>query len=157
MKNEKIINLFIIEDNALYATALKQFLQTNLENFTYAVSITEFKTSESCTEALNKNKHIKPDIIILDYFLNNQSTEAMNGLNAMFHLKIFHPEVEVIFLSSQDKMEVAVESLRTGAFDYIVKDEFAFQNVLSSVRECLDEKKFAARIIPDTKRKSISL
>ena len=156
MKNEKIINLHIIEDNALYAAALKQFLESNLENFNYAVSITLFKTSEGCIEALNRSK-IKPDIIILDYFLNSQFNDAMNGLNALFHLKVFNSEVEVIFLSGQDKMEITVESLRTGAFDYIVKDEFAFQNVLSSVQECLHEIKLRNKNHILAERKSASL
>ena len=134
MQSEKILNLLIIEDNALYATALKQFLETNLENFSYSVSITTFKTSEGCIEALNRSK-LKPDIIILDYFLNSQVVDAMNGLNAMFYLKTFNADSAIIFLSAQDKINITVQSLHTGAFDYIAKDDFAFQNVLYAIEE----------------------
>lgn len=157
MERKIDIKLFIIEDNTLYAEALKHFLHTNLERFNYYVSVQIFNTSESCIEALNTNHQSRPDILVLDYFLNSQFKEAMNGLNALFYLKMFNPDVEVIFLSGQNKMEVTVEIVRTGAFDYIVKDEFAFQNVLNSVLKCLKEKRLANRINHVTNRKRVSL
>ena len=133
MKNEKIINLFIVEDDIIYATALKQFLQTNLKNFNYNISIQEFKTGESCIGWLDCYNSIKPDIIILDYFLNSRLTHAMNGVDALSQIKIYFPEVKIILHSGQQKMEVAVQALKAGAFDYVVKNEFGFMNVLNAI------------------------
>jgi DNA-binding NarL/FixJ family response regulator len=146
MENEKRINLIIIEDNALFATALKQYLLTGFEKIQIRANIQMFKNSETCLDWISHIGNIKPDIIIMDYFLNSQYNESVDGLKAMFNLKLVKPNAEVIFLSSQDKVEVAVEALRMGAFNYIVKNEHSFKNVFESIKECIGEIKFAEKI-----------
>ncbi len=157
MENEKVVYLFIIEDDGMYASALNHYLQIHLDNFKYNVSVRSFKTSESCLEAIAKDKTIMPDIIVLDYYLNSSNRNAVNGLSALLHLKIVNPEAQIIFLSSQNKINLAVETMHAGAYDYIVKDKFAFQNVLNSLQRCLFEMKSTGKLIPDYSRKSASL
>ncbi len=50
----------------------------------------------------------------------------MNGLETLDKIKAFNPEIPVIMLSSQDKIEVAINCMHHKAFDYVVKSETAF-------------------------------
>ncbi|WP_231557051.1 response regulator [Flavobacterium sp. AED] len=68
-------------------------------------------------ENLSRN----PDIIILDYQLDGIVENAMNGLETLDKIKAFNPQIPVIMLSSQDKIEVAINYIQYKAFDYVVK------------------------------------
>ena len=81
-----------------------------------------FATGELCLENISQN----PDIIILDYHLNSVDKNAINGLETLDRIKTANQAIPVIMLSSQDKIEVAVNCMKHQAFDYIVKSETAF-------------------------------
>jgi two-component system OmpR family response regulator len=60
----------------------------------------------------------------------------MNGTEILKEIKTQKPEAEVVMFSGQDKIEVAVNSMKYGAFDYIVKSESAFhrsENVIFNI------------------------
>jgi len=50
----------------------------------------------------------------------------MNGIQTLDKIKAFNPDIPVVMLSSQDKIEVAVDCMRHRALDYVVKSETAF-------------------------------
>jgi two-component system, OmpR family, response regulator len=78
----------------------------------------------------------KPDLIILDYLLDGTDKNAMHGIQALDKIKAFNPDIPVIMLSAQDKIEVAVNCMHHKAFDYVVKSETAFirlQKIITSV------------------------
>jgi len=81
-----------------------------------------FATGELCLENVSQD----PDIIVLDYHLNGINKNAINGLETLDRIKTINPQIPVIILSSQDKIEVAVNCMKHQAFDYIVKSETAF-------------------------------
>ncbi len=109
--------IFIVDDDPVLAEMLKDHL-TKMTS--YDVSV--YETGEECL------KHIaeKPGIIFLDFYLNSVNKDAMNGLEILQEIKNVDPEVDVVILSGQDKIEVAVKTMQYGAFDYIVKGESAF-------------------------------
>ena len=120
MKNEKKIKLFLVDDDALYLKALEiEFLQRS--DFT----IETFTTGELCVKDLSHN----PDVIILDYQLDGIDKNAMNGLETLDKIKAYNPDIPVVMLSSQDKIEVAVNCMHHKAFDYVVKSETAFMRL----------------------------
>jgi two-component system OmpR family response regulator len=106
--------LFIVDDDALYLTSLR------IEFQQYSDFIVEtFSTGELCVEKLHSN----PSVVILDYHLDGIVDKAMNGLETLDKIRSFNSLIPVIILSSQDKIEVAVECMHHKAFDYIVKSE----------------------------------
>jgi DNA-binding NtrC family response regulator len=119
MKNEKI-KLFLVDDDAVFLKSLEiDFLQRadfNIE--TYA-------TGELCLSYLKHN----PDVIILDYFLDGIVKNAMNGIETLDKIKAFNPDIPVVMLSSQDKIDVAINCMHHRAFDYVVKSETAFMRL----------------------------
>ena len=97
----------------------------------------EFKIETYATgELCIKNLSHKPDLIILDYHLDGIDKHAMNGIQTLDKIKAINPGIPVVMLSSQDKIEVAINCMHHKAFDYIVKSETAFlrlQKVISSI------------------------
>ena len=127
MQNENKIKLFLVDDDSVFLKLLEiEFLQH--ANF----DIETFSTGEKCIANLSHN----PDIIILDYHLDGIEKNAINGIATLDKIKEFNPEIPVIMLSSQDKIDVAVSCMHHKAFDYIVKSETAFvrlQKAISTV------------------------
>ncbi len=87
----------------------------------------------SSSEDMMKELPVSGDVIIIqDYDL-----PGMNGLQTISEVKTSHPKAEFIFLSGQRNIDTAVEAMKFGAFDYIVKDSFAKENVVSKVKNLL--------------------
>jgi DNA-binding NtrC family response regulator len=108
MENQEI-NLFIVDDDKLLAASLKHYLQTKFGN---DLKTTIFNDGESCLEKIEKNTHI----VILDYFMDGK-----NGLEILKSIKAVNPKTEVIMLSGNEDMAIAIETFRAGAKDYVAK------------------------------------
>ncbi|MFN8142804.1 MAG: response regulator [Bacteroidia bacterium] len=73
---------------------------------------------------------MKPPIpVVLDYHLDSSDPTAMNGLQVLKKIKEQFPEVPVIFLSGQEKAEIAANTMKYGAYDCVVKNESAFHRL----------------------------
>ena len=127
MKSENRIKLFLVDDDVVFLKSLEiEFRESgNFDIETYA-------TGERCIEHLAN----KPDVIILDYLLDGTDKSAMHGIATLDKIKAFDPDIPVIMLSAQDKIDVAVNCMHHKAFDYVVKSETAFlrlQKIITSV------------------------
>jgi two-component system, OmpR family, response regulator len=126
MSKEKI-KLFLVDDDAVFLKSLEiEFLQHG------DFSIETFATGERCMENLSQN----PDVIILDYHLDGIDKNAMNGLETLDRIKAGYPDIPVVMLSSQDKIDVAINCMHHRAFDYVVKSETAFirlQKIITAI------------------------
>lgn len=127
MNDNHKIKLFLVDDDTVYLKSLEiEFLQhADFE-------IETFVTGELCVKNLFKN----PDVVILDYMLDGVDKTAMNGLDTLDKIRAFNPDIPVVMLSAQDKIEVAVNCMHHKAFDYIVKSETAFfrlQKVIETI------------------------
>ncbi len=126
MKNEKI-KLFLVDDDAVFLKSLE------IEFLHHADFIIEtFATGELCMENLSHN----PDVIILDYHLDGINKTAMNGMETLDKIKKYNPDIPVVMLSSQDKIDIAINCMHHRAFDYVVKSETAFvrlQKIITTV------------------------
>ncbi len=126
MKSEKI-KLFLVDDDAVFLKSLEiEFLQ-------HADFVIEtFATGELCLKSLSHS----PDIIILDYHLDGIDKNAMNGMETLDKIKAVNPDIPVVMLSSQDKIDVAINCMHHRAFDYVVKSETAFvrlQKIITTI------------------------
>lgn len=126
MNNEKI-KLFLVDDDAFF---LKSLEIDFLERADFIIET--YSSGELCIENLS---HC-PDIIVLDYYLDSIDKTAMNGLETLDKIKASNPNIPVVMLSSQDKIDVAIECMHHQAFDYVVKSETAFmrlQKIITSI------------------------
>lgn len=139
--------LFIVDDEPIQNEMLKDYLN---ERYLYDIKI--FDNGEA---ALAQMEEFKPEIMILDYHLNNNVTDAKNGLDILKMMKDKYPDTQVIMLSGQDKMDVAVNTMKYGAYDYVVKGESAFSRMENSINNLSELHKM--RVIQDSQRKTITL
>jgi DNA-binding NtrC family response regulator len=117
MSEHSDIKIFLVDDDAVFLKALEIDFLSN-EKF----NIETYPTGELCVFNLDRN----PDVVILDYQLDGIHKRAMNGIQTLDKIKAFNPDIPVVILSSQDKIEVAVNCMHHKAFDYVVKSETAF-------------------------------
>src|ERR1035437_1313719 len=133
MNTKKQINIFLVEDNEIYLKTLEKYLKENLK---LNARIHTVLSGEECL----KNMSLKPDIIILDYFLNSTTQEAANGLDILKKIDTTYPNVAVIMLSSQDNIKIATYTMKYGAFEYVSKNESAFlrvHNVINNINKMI--------------------
>lgn len=131
-KSQNKISLFLVDDDALFLKSLA--IEFKLET---EYDVTTFATGELCIQNLDKN----PTIIVLDFQLDGINKNAMNGINTLDKIKSINPLIPVIMLSSQDKIEVAVECMHHKAYDYIVKSETAFIRLEKNIASILQSQK----------------
>jgi DNA-binding NtrC family response regulator len=118
MKPTKII---IAEDDEWYAEFLEYHIRLICEN----CQIIKVFTGKSLLEKLNQ----KPAIITLDYSLPDFS-----GIDLLKKIHEESPETQVIIISGQSDVAVAVNLLKEGVFDYIVKDVDTKERIWNTIR-----------------------
>lgn len=118
--------VFIVEDDNFYNSVISTYLKTK------GFEVHSFLSGEECLE----NNDLQPDIVLLDYIL-----PGIDGLGVLRKLKAKDPKVEVIFLSGQTDIKVALEALHEGAYDYIMKDHHAKENALNKIDQIVRYRK----------------
>jgi polysaccharide export outer membrane protein len=115
----KTDKLFIVDDDALTANLYAQ----HLKNLGYD-DVQLFDNGQDCLNALIE----EPTIILLDHQMEN-----LSGMEVLQKVKRFDPNIYVVFISGQEDIATAVDALKYGAFDYIIKG----QNDLNAIEKVL--------------------
>ncbi len=121
--------LFLVDDEPIQNEMLKDYLS---ERFQFKI-----KTYSSGEDAI-QDLSLDPAVIVLDFHLNAHLPNAQNGVEVLKKIKELKPSAQVIMLSGQDKLEVAVDSMKYGAYDYVTKSETAFsrmENIINNITE----------------------
>lgn len=134
MQNSTHYNLFVAADSQLYAESLKRSLETS---FDHHVKVEAFVSGEECVSMIGMQN--KPDIVVLDYKLNKRAGRI--NTYTVDTIKEMSPDTIVIMISDEEDMPSAVKALRYGAYDYVMKDRFAFSHIKASVKKCLEPSK----------------
>jgi len=132
---EKILNVFIVDDDPMQAEMSKDSL-SKFKQF----KVFTFNTGEEALKEINTSG-IQPDIVVLDYFLNSQDVKAANGLAVLRKLMETEIKPQVVMVSGQDRIEVAVNCIKYGAFDYVIKNESVFVRLEQVMKKILHERK----------------
>jgi len=124
------MKLFLVDDDALFLKLLElKFLEHG------GFEIETYSTGELCIENLSH----APELIILDYFLDGIDRNAMDGIETLDKIKAFNPNISVIMLSSQYRIDVAINCMHHKAIDYVVKSDTAFlhlQKIIDAILIC---------------------
>lgn len=126
MNPAKKIKIFIVDDDVVFLKALEIEFKHHGE-----YDVTTFVSGELCIASMAQ----KPQVVTLDYHLDGTTKDAMNGISTLDKLLEIDPNLGIIMLSSQDKIEVAIDCMHHKALDYVVKSETAFirlQKIITS-------------------------
>lgn len=116
--------IFIVEDDEIFAKILKHHLSLNAD---YDVEV--FTNGKSFLKNLYKN----PSVVTLDFYLPD-----LSGLEILNKIKEFNPELPVVIVSGQQDISTAIELLKKGVYDYVLKDndtKTRLWNIMKNIRE----------------------
>ena len=102
-------NIYIVEDDPWYGEILDYHLSLNPD-----YKVTRFESGKDCLAKM----HLKPDLVTIDFSLPD-----ITGDDLFKRIREISPQVPVIVISSQEEVAVAVNLLKMGVNDYLVKDE----------------------------------
>ena len=113
------VKIFVVEDDPSYTKFLQYVLSLNPD-----FEVKTFSNGKSLIE----NLYQKPSIITLDYTLPD-----MAGEDVLREIQRIDANIPVIIISAQEKIGTAVELLKIGAYDYIIKDEETKDRLLNTI------------------------
>ena len=125
------IQVMLVDDEVEFLeTLIKRMKKRN-------VDITGVKSGEEALLALDQNQ---VDVVILDVRM-----PGMDGIQALREIKRRHPLIEVIMLTGHASVEMAVQGMELGAFDYLMKpidiDELLYKVEDAHKNKLIQEKK----------------
>ena len=123
---KKKYNIILVDDDLIFLEMLKESLIDNPD-----LNIIAFQTGEECLNHMD----LKPDVIVLDYFLNNEKDDAKDGFEILKEIHKIDPQAKVIILSGQEDGNLVYDFVRENATNYVVKDDRAFENVKRAIED----------------------
>lgn len=111
--------IFIVDDDIFFGEMLKYHLQLNPD---YEVLL--FNNAKDCLS----NLYLNPDIICIDFGLPD-----IQGDELFIQIKNIYPDLPIIVISGQENIEVAINFLKLGAKDYIVKNDHTKELLWNSI------------------------
>ncbi len=127
MAKSDYTSIFIVEDDPSYAAVIRHSLES--KNY---MNIKVFTNGQECIDHM----HLLPEIVLLDFWLGE---DQKNGLEILKALKAKDPDVQVVFLTANDKIETATATIKSGAYDYVVKNETATERIKNILRRIIFE------------------
>jgi two-component system, NtrC family, response regulator AtoC len=121
----KKYKIFVVDDNNMFLKVMYKFLSQNEKFEVYALS-----SGRECINRLNE----KPDIISLDYTLPD-----FNGKEILEKIMQVTPESQVIVVSGQNDINTAIDLLKLGAYDYIVKGIDTRDKILIAIEKIIEK------------------
>ncbi|MBS3919789.1 MAG: sigma-54-dependent Fis family transcriptional regulator [Deltaproteobacteria bacterium] len=115
--------ILVIDDEPI----LRESLEVALKTLEHDVIIA--RTGEEGLERFQKEN---PDLVLLDHWL-----PGINGDEVLRRIKEQEPEIPVIIMTAQGSIELAVSSMKMGAFDFLVKP-FELDQVEDLIKKGLD-------------------
>jgi two-component system response regulator AtoC len=117
---EKHLRIFVVEDNEWYNRLLVHTLSLNPDY--------EVKSFFNAGDLL-KSLHESPDIVTLDYRLPD-----ISGLEVLKRIRGENSDIQVILISEQEDIDMAVTLLKQGAYDYLTKTDDIKDRLLNTVQ-----------------------
>ncbi len=120
--------VLIVDDNAGIRRALEILLPLHFA---------EVKTIPSPATLVGSLEQFQPDVVLLDMNFNTSINTGNEGLYWAAEIKKMVPEVEVVLFTAYADIALAVEGMKRGAFDFIVKpwDNDKLIEVLTAARD----------------------
>ncbi len=127
---EDYFSIFVVEDDEWYNRLLVHNLSLDPDS-----RVESFFSGKDLLDNLQRN----PDMITLDYRLPD-----IKGSELLKKIKSFNEDIEVVIISEQEDVGTAIDLLKSGAFDYLVKSEDIrdrLLNTLNNIRKSAGLKK----------------
>jgi len=132
MQTKKLPKFFIVDDDPFCRLRYNQ----HLINLGFRDNVL-FDNGLDCINKLN----LQPDIIFLDYDM-----QPYNGLEMIEKINRLNPDIYLLLISGQKDMQVAINALKSGAFDYVIKGEHDLDKISSVLQKMFVKTKQMTRL-----------
>lgn len=116
-------NILIVDDAAFMRMMIKDILTKNGYNIA--------GEAENGAKAVEKYNELKPDLVLMDITM-----PEMDGIEALKKIKAGDPNAMVIMCSAMGQQAMVIESIQSGAKDFIVKP-FQADRVIEAVKKVI--------------------
>ena len=142
----KIGKILVVDDNLGIRRALEILLP---------VHFAEVKTIPSPATLVSSLEQFRPDVVLLDMNFNTSINTGNEGLYWAGEIKKLVPDVEVVLFTAYADIALAVEGMKRGAFDFLVKpwENDKLIEVLTAARD--KARKAKAPVIPSEAKESM--
>ena len=117
--------ILVVDDNS----DIRLLISSILKDKGFAVR--EAKSFDQALEGINKKA---PDVAVIDVKLDKGDND---GIELLTHLKKINPDVPVIMISGHANVQMAVDSLKLGAFEFMQKP-FSTERLLNFVSRAIE-------------------
>lgn len=128
--SESLINIFLIEDNPadvrLFQEALNDMKKEHM---------VQFEHRDSLSEGLKRLAQENFDLVVLDLSLPDEQ-----GLTSFLKLHAHFPQLPIIVMTGLDDRNIALEAVKSGAQDYLVKGRVDHQLLSKTVLYAIERK-----------------
>lgn len=132
MKKQQIKRTFIVDDDPFWTSLLSKILTSlGYEN------IISFSNGKDCIDHL----HLNPQLVFLDHQLDD-----IDGIEVLQKIKQYYPGIGVIFCTAHEDLSVAVNAMKFGSFDYLLKSNGSRQGVADIIDQMHENNCFAQKI-----------
>jgi DNA-binding NarL/FixJ family response regulator len=130
------IKVLLVDDHQLFREGIATLLFS-------AENIEVIAQAEDGTDALDKVKHYKPDVVLLDIAM-----PRMNGIEATKKIKNLNPAVKIITLSMHSDKQYVKGVLEAGADGYLLKN-CTYRQLTDAIQSVFDGKKYLSQDITE--------
>jgi signal transduction histidine kinase/DNA-binding NarL/FixJ family response regulator len=137
------ISILLVEDNPGDVLIIKELLKSSGINYSLKNVTTVKETLVLCMEQ-------QFDVLLLDLGLPDSL-----GLETLKKIQSPNMTIPVVVMTGLDDEEIALESLRAGAQDYLVKNRLTSDNILLSIKYSIERKKIQVLLKKNARQFSI--
>jgi len=137
-----IANVLLVDDEAEFVATFSERLELR------DLKISKAFNGEEALQVLEKNHDL--EVVILDVKM-----PGMNGIETLAEIKKKFPLMEVIMLSGHSTVESAIEGMKKGAFDYLMKP-CEMDQIIAKVSEAVAKKRRHEEKIIEARLKEIT-
>jgi PAS domain S-box-containing protein len=136
----KPLSIVIVDDEKAHLDLMKRTID---KEFPLA-SVDYFEEAAPCLERLDE---ISPDVIITDYLM-----PGMNGIEFLEVLNRENKDIPVIIITGQGSESIAIQAMKLGAWDYLVKTHDFFSLLPSVIEKVVRERKLKEALCESEER-----
>ena len=130
-KTDTPINILLVADDADDCWVVKQIPAKSVHSFEYSL-----ETAENISAAVEILKHKEFDIILLDLNLSDS-----NGIETVIKVHGVSPKIPIVVFTGLDDEETAIQAIKKGAEDYLIKGEALCNVLVRTIRYTIERKR----------------
>ncbi len=115
--------VFFVDDDKLILNLLEYTFKSR-----GGIQVKTFFSGEDCLEQI----YLKPDLVVVDHMFTGAEGQ-MDGLHVVRRIREIDPDITILVLSGQEDKSIIVDFIRSGAKQYISKDDYFIDTLIETI------------------------